>query len=174
MLRKVGVTPVDELAAGQDSDTLRHLVEHSATAGTLDERYRGYLVSALELEALTVGDMANPDTRPSRVAPQATPAQIQHESHRTGHLRLLVGDNGRIDGVVHVRDTVSAVPDISARELMRPVLTLDAATPVYAALRTMRETRSHLAVVSRDGQVGGLITLADVLRRLLPATEARR
>ena len=38
-LRKVGVTPVDELAAGQDPAALRHLVEHSATVGTLDERY---------------------------------------------------------------------------------------------------------------------------------------
>ena len=73
--------------------------------------------------------------------------------------------------MVHVRDTVNAVAN--AGELMRPALSLDAATPVYAALRTMRETRSHLAVVvGTDGQVRGLITLTDVLERLLPTGSA--
>ncbi len=42
-LRRVGVTPVDELADTQDPDTLRQLVEHSATVGTLDERYHANL-----------------------------------------------------------------------------------------------------------------------------------
>lgn len=51
---------------------------------------------------------------------------------------------------------------------MRPVLTLDAATPVYSALHTTRETRSHLAVIERDGRISGLLTLTDVLSRLLP------
>ena len=47
------MTPVDQVGSGQDPDALRHLVEHSATAGTLDERYHGQLTSALELEALS-------------------------------------------------------------------------------------------------------------------------
>ncbi|MGU3500442.1 hemolysin family protein [Mycobacterium sp. C31M] len=172
-LRKVGVEPVDQVATGQDPDALRHLVEHSATVGTLDERYHGHLVSALELEALTVGDMLRTGAAPSSVRSAATPVGIQTESRRTGHLRLLVRDNGAILGVVHVRDTVQAGADVSAADLMRPALMLDAATPAYAALRTMRETRNHLVVVLDDaGAVLGLITLTDVLERLLPTAEA--
>ena len=72
-------------------DALRHLVEHSATVGTLDERYHGHLVSALELQALTIGDMVRDGAPPGgSVALDATPAQIQAESRVTGHLRLLV------------------------------------------------------------------------------------
>lgn len=168
-LLKVRVEPVDQVNTGQDPEALRHPVEHSATVGTIDERYHGHLVSALELEALTVGDVANSDPDPSSVSPSATPVQIQEESRHTGHLRLLVRGNGTVDGVVHVRDTVKAAPGTSASDLMRPVLTLDASTPAYAALHTMRETRSHLAVIQRDGRVGGLITLTDVLSRLLPS-----
>jgi CBS domain containing-hemolysin-like protein len=125
----------------------------------------------LELEALTVGDVANLDSNPSSVPGSATPAQIQEESRRTGHLRLLVRGDGSarpVEGVVHVRDTVNAAPGTAARDLMRPVLALDASTPAYSALQTMRETRSHLAVIQRDGHVSGLITLTDVLGRLLP------
>lgn len=168
-LRRVGVTPVDELADSQDPDTLRQLVEHSATVGTLDERYHANLTSALELEALTVGQLAQRAAEYSSVDVEATPAEIQETSESTGHLRLLVRDGQSDVGVVHVRDSLSASG--TARELMRPVLTLPEDTPVYEALRLMRETRNHLIVV--DGPSGrGLLTLTDLLHRLLPAPAA--
>lgn len=171
LLRKVGVEPVDQVASGQDPDALRHLVEHSATVGTLDERYHGHLSSALELETLTVGDIVTPQAHPSSVRPEATVAQIQDVVRRTGHLRLLVRGNGHIDGVVHVRDSLQAGDSVTAADLMRPALTLDAAIPVYEALATMRESRNHLATVTDDGRVVGLITLTDVLARLLPSEQ---
>lgn len=167
-LRRVGVTPVDELADTQDPDTLRQLVEHSATVGTLDERYHANLTSALELEALTVGQLARRDMRYSEVPADATAAQIQATAKATGHLRLLVRDGTATVGVLHVRDSLSNTG--TARDLMRPILAMPENTPVYEALRTMRETRNHLVVV--DGPSGrGLLTLTDLLYRLLP-TEA--
>lgn len=169
MLRKVGVTPVDEVASGQDPDTLRHLVEHSATVGTLDERYSANLMSALELQALTVGELVSGEV-PSAVPADADPAAIQTVSRATGHLRLLVLGDG-VEGVVHVRDSLSAGPGATAAELMRPALVLAGATPVYEALRTMRETRGHLAVVTDGDAPVGLITLTDVLDRLMPTSE---
>ncbi|QZT61032.1 hemolysin family protein [Mycolicibacterium austroafricanum] len=167
-LRRVGVTPVDELADTQDPDTLRQLVEHSATVGTLDERYHANLTSALELEALTVGQLARRDMQYSDVPVDATAAQIQTAAKATGHSRLLVRDGAATVGVLHVRDSLSNAG--TARDLMRPILTMPESTPVYEVLRTMRETRNHLVVV--DGPSGrGLLTLTDLLYRLLP-TEA--
>lgn len=171
-LRKVGVEPVDQVATRQDPDALRHLVEHSATVGTIDERYHGHLTSALELEALTVGDMARPNSQPSGVEPDASCAVIQQTARDTGHLRLLVRSDTTVDGVVHVRDSLRAPSAATAADLMRPALTLDVGEPVYAALRLMRENRSHLAIVTKDEQVVGVITLDDVLRRLLPGGDA--
>ncbi|BBY15203.1 CNNM domain-containing protein [Mycolicibacterium litorale] len=168
-LRRVGVIPVDELADTQDPDALRQLVEHSATVGTLDERYHANLTSALELEALTVGQVARRSADHSYVRADATPAEIQRTAHATGHLRLLVRDGATTVGVVHVRDSLPGSG--TARTLMRPVLTMAEETPVYEALRTMRETRSHLVVV--DGAGGrGLLTLTDLLHRLLPGEAA--
>lgn len=171
-LRKVGVAPVDEVDAGQDSAALRHLVEHSATAGTLDERYHGNLTSALELERLTVGDITAPNPTPSAVAPAADIGDIQDMSRETGHLRLLVCDGDDVVGVVHVRDSLTALPNTTAAELMRPVLRFASNTPVYEALHIMRESRSHLALVTTADAgtvIVGLLTITDVLQRLLPA-----
>lgn len=173
-LRTVGVTPVDEVDAGQDPVALRHLVEHSATVGTLDERYRGNLTSALELEQLTVGDIVRPNATPSAVSPQADTEAIQTMSRSTGHLRLLVRDNDGARGVVHVRDSLTASPATTAQQLMRPVLELATTVPVYEALRTMRETRNHLALVTAPGssELLGLLTITDLLERLLQSTTA--
>ncbi|MET0474764.1 MAG: hemolysin family protein [Mycobacterium sp.] len=171
-LRRVGVEPIDQVSTGQNPEALRHLVEHSATVGTLDERYRGHLTSALELQALTVGDVVHPNAQPSSVPPEATTARIQEMARRTGHLRLLVRGNGRVDGVIHVRDSLQAASHVTAAELMRAAVTLDVSVPVYEALRVMREERSHLCTVTDDDLVIGLITLNDVLERLLQSGEA--
>ncbi|MFD4468568.1 hemolysin family protein [Rhodococcus sp. NPDC058505] len=168
----VGVQPVDQVASGQDPEALRHLVEHSATVGTLDERYHGHLTGALELQSLTVGDIVRPNPHPSAVAPDTTADAIRATAETSGHLRLLVRGAEGVRGVVHVRDSLGAADGTRARDLMRPVLTFDASTPVYEALATMRETRSHIAVVraADGGDLVGLVTLADVLARLLPTS----
>ena len=165
-LCRVGVDPVDELADTQDPDTLRQLVEHSATVGTLDERYHANLTSALQLQALTIGELAPGHPGYSAVDVTASPAQIQGASKSTGHRRLVVHDGDEPVGVVHVRDSLAGRG--TAGQLMRPVLTVAAAAPVYEVLKLMRETRNHLVVV--DTAAGRtVVTLTDVLHRLLPA-----
>jgi CBS domain containing-hemolysin-like protein len=71
-------------------------------------------------------------------------------------------------GVVHVRDSLTAAAATTATDLMRPVSTLDAGTPIHDALTTMQEQRNHLALVASDGDLLGLVTLQDLLERLLP------
>src|SRR5690606_42076133 len=87
----------------------------------------------------------------------------------TGRLQVLVREAIEFRRGVNLRDSPTAPPQSTAAELMRPVLTLSVDTPIYEALHTMRETRTHLAVVTGEtGGMAGLITITDVLRRLLP------
>jgi len=81
---------------------------------------------------------------------------------------LVRGEQHTIVGVVHVRDSLRAHPKATAGDLMRPVLKLSVDVKVYRALQVMRQTRNHLALVIDDGATIGLITLTDVLQRLLP------
>jgi CBS domain containing-hemolysin-like protein len=172
-VRRLGVEPVDELGAGQDPDALRHLVEHSAAVGTLDQPHYRSLTRALELEYLTVGDIVSRTAGLSTVDVGADATEIQRQSRLAHHQRILVrGEDETAVGVVHVRDTLCADGGSTARDMMRPVLRLPAETPVYRALHTMRQTRNHLALVVDDDTVVGLISLTDVLQRLLPDARA--
>ncbi|TWH01883.1 CBS domain containing-hemolysin-like protein [Nocardioides sp. J9] len=171
-LRKVGVEPVDEMAAGQDPAALRQLVEHSANVGALDASFSVQLSSALELETLTVGDLLGV-TPPTAVHRGARVADVQDASRASGHLRILVGDEEQMTGVVHVRDTLALAPDEPVDPLVRPVLALAPDTKVYAALARMRESSTQLAVVTGGGRdrAHGVVTIADLLHRLFPLAE---
>lgn len=171
LVRKAGVEPADEVAVGHSPDALRHLVEHSANVGALDARFSAQLSGALEMERLTVRELVRPGAPLAAVCADGTAGEVRDATRRTGHLRILLGDGGRITGVVHVRDTLTAPDDALAAPFARPVFTLDADTTVHAALKAMRETRHHLAVVTAAGAVVGVITLSDVLRRLFPQPE---
>ena len=166
-LRRVGVEPVDELGTSRSPGDLRELVDHSAEAGALDSMRHDRLVTALDLDTATLGSLVGP-TAVSTVDAAADPAEIRDVTRRSGHLRLVVRDGEELVGVVHVRDALTAAPEARARDLMRPVLTLPADEPAYAALRTMRERRSHLALVRDGDRLVGLLTLQDLLDQLLP------
>jgi CBS domain containing-hemolysin-like protein len=167
LLRAIGVEPANEVAVGQNPEGLRHLVEHSANVGALDARFSAQLFGALEMERLTVRELVTPGTPVTAVRADATVGEVRAAARSTGHLRILLRDGERITGVVHVRDTLTAPDEAPAAQFVRPVFTLDADTTVHAALKSMRETRNHLAVVTENDSVG-VITLADVLRRLFP------
>jgi len=186
ILHRLGVETVDEVGAGQDADSLRELVRHSGEAGTLEEPQQRQLLNALELQELTVGDLlgergvekpATPEEM-SSVAVDASPEEIREVARETGHLRLLVLDGTTVVGVVHARDSLAAGPDSTASDLMRPCLSLEHDLSVADAFRRMREARAHLVVVEKPegipgtdaAEVRGVLTLDDVVRRLLPVT----
>lgn len=174
-VRLVGVEPVEELATGQNPQTLRQLVEHSADVGTLDADYSRRLATALDLPNLTIGSLVRPDVRPTEVGPDATVRDVQRVSRESGHLRILVGDgsgnSASISGVVHVRDTLVADLDAPVNGFVRPSFDLAASTPFAQGLEAMRRHRAHLAVVHDDnGRYVGVVTLADLLRTLFPET----
>ena len=174
LVRRVGVEPADEVAAGHSPDALRHLVEHSANVGALDAGFSAQISGVLALERLTVRELLGTVGRPTGVRAAATAGEVREAARASGHLRILLGavDGEQVTGVVHVRDTLTEADGAAAAPLARPVFTLDADTSVHAALKAMRETRNHLALVTEDGAVLGVVTLSDVLHRLLPQPAA--
>lgn len=167
ILERFGVEAVNEIATGQNPDALRHLVEHSTNVGALDASFSSQLSGALDLETLRIRDLL--DGEPvTQVEPGATVAAVRAATQRSGHLRILVGTGTGTEGQVHVRDTLLHEDATPVAGLVRPVFTIDPETKVYEALAQMRETSTHLAVVSDQGRTVGVVTLSDVLRLLLP------
>ena len=119
-------------------------------------------------------ELVRPRAEVSGVSVDDRVARIREVSRRSGHLRLVVGDAaGRPVGVVHVRDTLTRPPDTTAAALMRPAVVLAADTHLDDALTFMRG-RNHLALVAEGEEILGLVTMQDLLDRLLPVTPSPR
>lgn len=170
LVARTGVEPVDRAAVGgRDAETIRSLVAYSEQAGVLEPELGTHLSEVIELQGLTVADITTSNAEPTAVGADAAVADIRAAAQASGHLRILMSDAaGRLSRVVHVRDTMQSDVGAGAGELARPVLRVEAETPVYELLRQMREQREQLAVVERGPDLIGVVTLTDVVRRVLP------
>jgi CBS domain containing-hemolysin-like protein len=173
LVRASGVVPVESAAVGgQNAETIRHLVELSARTGKLDSSFRDQLEGAIELETLRLDALVKPRATPTVVPADATVADVQRAAAQSGHMRILVGDPSTgAPGVVHVRDTLLDALDAPAAPFVRSALTMAGDTPVYEVLAQMRATSQQLVVVVDDGAFRGVVTLSDVLPRLLPRAD---
>ncbi|PZX47047.1 CBS domain containing-hemolysin-like protein [Cereibacter changlensis] len=172
LVRASGVEPVESAAVGgQDIATIRQLVEHSAQVGTLEPEMQRQLSGFIDLGAMPVVALVATDVFPTQVPAQATVADVRAAGLQSGHMRILMSaaGDGRPPLVVHVRDTL-LLPDAQpVVDIARPAFILDAQIPVYEALARMRESSVQLAVVMHNDALCGIITLADILKRVLPA-----
>ena len=167
LVERTGTEPVDEIAIEQDPDELRQLVRHSAEVGELDARSGQQLEGALELTRLTVADLRQ-GGEPVAVPAGASVREVREASRSSGHLRILVGDPRDPEGLVHVRDTLTAAPDDDLEGLLRSCYELAPDTTVLDALSQMRLASAQLAVV-RGAEETSVVTLADMLEHLFPA-----
>lgn len=168
LVRRVGVEPVENMTTSQNPDDLRQLVEHSISVGALDPRHAAPIEAALEMQTTPLRDLLTSRVPPTQVHYTATAGQVRDATCASGHLRILLSDGDRIVGVVHVRDTLAQPDDAPAEQFARPVFTLPADTLLHESLAAMRQTRNHLALVTDDDRTLGVVTLADVLRKLFP------
>ncbi|MCD7100838.1 CNNM domain-containing protein [Pseudoclavibacter sp. 13-3] len=165
-----GYSPAESRSTGgQNVEAIRHLVEHSAAVGTLDDAFRAQLAQVLDLERLTVADLlpAEP-SHPAAVQQDATAADVRDVAAVSGHLRVLVERRERTPGVVHVRDLLLHDDDARIDDLVREPLEFAVDLPAHAALARMRQSGRQFAVATRDGVFVGVVTMSDVLRRVLP------
>ena len=169
LVAATGVEPVDRAAVGgQDADTIRQLVEHSAKAGVLEPEFRRQISGIIDLQSLMVESLVSADTPPTSVPASATVAEAQEVAMASGHLRILLEAESGAPEVVHVRDTLLASAESPAAATARPAYVIAAGTPVYEVMSRMREASVQLAVVMDGERMLGVVTLADVLRRVLP------
>lgn len=171
LVKASGVEPVESAAVGgRDIETIRQLVEHSAEVGTLMPQMQQQLSGLIGLGTLPVESLLVEGEVPVHIIRGATVADVRAAAIQSGHLRILVQDAGEIQpSVVHVRDTLLEPETRPAHELARKAFVLDAKTPVYEALARMRESSVQLAIVMNADGVRGVVTLADILKRVLPA-----
>jgi CBS domain containing-hemolysin-like protein len=155
-------------------EELELLIAESRDGGLLEPHEHLRLHQALRLRLRSAGQLMVPRTGVVGLDLQWPSSRILDAVIASPYTRLPVYD-GSIDrtlGIVHVRDvatTFARARNLDAlRKRIRPVPAVPESMSADQLLRTLRESRSHQAlVVDEYGAVAGLITLQDVVAELL-------
>lgn len=176
LVARTGEMPVDRAAAkGYDTETLHHLVRHSAETGTLDKDSAENLEGVIAIESGDIGQaVTDYGSTISTLPSTATVADVQAKARAENYLRVLIDKPGSaLPHVVHAQDTVLADPDEPAARYSYPALQCDAATAIRDVLDLMREHNDQLALVTEGRTILGLITWDDIMNQLWPEIEQK-
>ncbi len=140
--------------------------------GPLEERI---VVSAVQLSVRTVADAMVPERDIMTIPASASLAEALIEAHLHMHTRYPVSrepaNPQTIEGYVTFKDIVTALkvdPGGSGlRGIIRPIRRLPGSTKLSQTLTDMIHDRVHIALVTEDDKVRGLITMEDIVEELV-------
>jgi CBS domain containing-hemolysin-like protein len=174
LTRLLGVEPQDELALAHNPTDMLLLLADSAKHGRIEEGERLLLSRTLELSGLTAVSAMTMREAVVSVPDVATLADIEDVMTNTGRSRIVVRRSSVDDvvGVVHFRDVLLAQKrqqsGAVASDLATPSMVVRADYALENVLLDMRTEHRQLAIVIEPGgSVVGIVTMEDVLERLI-------
>jgi CBS domain containing-hemolysin-like protein len=171
LVRMCRVQPRDELAAVHNREQLTHLVAESERLGLINKVDSELITRSLTEPQTPVSELLTPADAIITVPAEADLDMILARATEADRSRLLVTDGDAVLGSIHARDALVARTRgraVTARELVRPVPELRTDASVSHALEQLRRNRASLALIrSADGRLAGLISLDDLIARLM-------
>ena len=171
VLRLARVEPASELDETTTSAELSLMVDESHDQGLIDREEYALIESALAFgETLATSVMAEMNQVHS-VEVNCPLSEVESRIVATGHTRLVV--HGRdihdVRGFVHSKDLLARTEndELLGSEIIRPMLRVDPDSTLPEVLQLMRRSQIHLALVTSEGTNYGVLTLDDVMRRLV-------
>ena len=129
---------------------------------------RRLLRRLLASTAIVVQDIMTKWPKVQGAAPDDRRDALLKTFRASGHSRLPVRDDSGVVGLVHVKDALTAGPEATTADLMRPPYFVRRASVIQEVLDSLRQAREHLAVVVDElGRPVGVVTIEDILEELV-------
>lgn len=169
LTRLLPADPSARLLNVSTEELLFHIGD-SKSAGLIAPETTALIDRAIELQQLAVRDVVR---RIETVVMLDVDAPVESYAEviaREGFSRYPVyrGDRGHIIGILSVHEYVTSTDREALRAALRPPYVVSASASLSDVLVQMREGGRHMAVVREtNGEVAGITTLDDILRRLV-------
>ncbi len=173
VVRGMGLHLSSAQTAAYTEEELRHLVGLSHKSGHLIEDERQLIYNVFDFTEATVESVMVPRTEIEALDADLSAAQMLDVFEQTGYSRMPVYRDSldNIIGIVLLKDLSRAVRRSGAESLeqfIRPAVFIPTNVKLNDALRTLRRSSEHMAlVVDEHGGVEGLVTLEDLLEELV-------
>jgi putative hemolysin len=137
--------------------------------GLLSTQHRQYVMNLVDLERKRLRDIYLPWDKVTAVDVENAASAVEATIISSGHTRLPVLKEGRVVGILNTKEfaTLRASGRKDWGSLIRPVVELQADTPLLTGLRLLQERRRHMGVVYSAKERLGVVTLEDILEEVV-------
>jgi CBS domain containing-hemolysin-like protein len=176
VLRLAGLRDVDPHHQIYSTEEIEIIVSDSTRSGELEDSEEQIIRRALIFADQTAEDIMVPRTEVITIAIDATLDDLREtvSAHPYNRFPVEGGSPDEILGILHVRDALPILIDrpaahrIELREIIRPAYSIPASLPIDDLLAEMKAEGVHIAIVVDEyGGTAGLVTLEDVIERLV-------
>ena len=153
-------------------EDLKQLTVESERQGALTSAERAMIHNVVDFRAVKVADVMVPLRKIVSVKPDVTIPQLLELSAATGIDRLPVISKKTALGLVNVFDVLlDQNPAADLRHYTRRIVSAAESESAYRIIRRLRAARLTLAAVKGErGKLTGIVTIEDLVRRLVQST----
>lgn len=154
------------------TDIIESFKDEREEDGEAETETAKLMVSALHFGAKTAGESMTPWEKVETLDSAMEIREIYDRVQETNHSRFpMMNTKGRVIGVLNIRPFLKAYmkdgEDTELIDLIDTPLFVRPDIPVDELLSEMSHSKIHLAFVSEQGQVVGIITIEDILEELV-------
>ncbi len=167
-----GKEPEPDVTEDDLRDALQSFKDEREEDDTTEQETSRLMESALRFGARTAAQAMTPWDKVDTLDSGMEIADIYRHVQENNHSRYpMRNTKGRVVGVLNIRSFLKAYrqsgEDLDLIELIDTPLFVRPDIPVDELLREMSASKIHLAFVSQQGQVQGIITIEDILEELV-------
>ncbi len=148
---------------------VREPIEDTVELGSLSSQHRQYVLNLVDLETKQVQDIFLPWEHVIAVDMNQSRQDVESIVISSGHTRLPVMNGTAVAGILNTKEFIAlqAAGRDDWPSLVRPVVELQAKTPLLTGLKMLQDRRIHLGIVYAGRTRLGIITLEDILEEVV-------
>jgi len=174
-----GVPPASEGEEAHSEEELRLIIGQSTEQGVLKEDEEGMLRAVIQLEETRAREIMVPRPNVESLPAEMRLAELFSVVAEGNHTRYPLFEEDSADhqvvGMIHAKDVLRAAKDagdheaaVTARDLMRDVLTIPENKSVDEILKDLRAQGLQMAVVIDEwGSFEGILTIEDIVEEIV-------
>jgi len=136
----------------------------------LPQQSRKYVLNIVDLQKKTVVDASLPISEIVCVHTSQTTEEVEKIAISSMHTRLPVQEDGKIKGLLHVKEFFSKLKSDSSQDwkaLIRPIKKFDKCSAILPVILEMQKSHMHMALVVQNNQDLAVITLEDLIEEIV-------
>lgn len=166
------VKPKTEVTSSYTRDEMADLVKESRKGGYLSEDNEQLLSGALAFDTQTVQKIIIPIEEVITVGLSITHGELEALAVKTGFSRFPVVDGqGKYQGYIHLKDNIQNdeqfIDQPINKQKIRELISISDTQSIRMTLKVMQRSGAHIAAVTSDEGLVGLVALEDVLEELV-------